>query len=320
MNKTINVAYSCNEFYIQHTGISMISLLENNRNVIDLCIYFISLDVSDESISELRSIVERYDNARIVIIPFEQICSNLKISNVGRHIETIYAKLFFANIKEVDKIFYLDSDVIVNGSIKELWDLDLELYFFGCVKTITKDYCKALRLSESEDFFNDGVALVNTKALRNENMEEKFLKFISDYNGNPPVLSEGTINVVCKGRIKAIHPKYNLYSGFLMFTNSDLKRIAHQPVDFYSDVELNEARDSPIVIHYLTGWFKRPWETGCTHPLKHKYECYKLNSPWKNVPLQPKSLPFRLKVLKFIFRLFPVNLILLVRKFFYNIK
>lgn len=319
INKTVNVAYSCNEAYIQHTGISIISLLENNKDIKDLCIYFISKDVSEESIKILKAIVSDYTNSRFIVIPFEQICARLEISNVGRHIETIYAKLFFGNIKGVDKIYYLDSDVIINGSIIDVWNINLGSNFYGCVKITTKDYCKELGLFEKDDFFNDGVALVNVRSLREENMEEKFLAFIDKYKGNPPVLSEGTINVVCKNRIMAIKPKYNLSSGFLMFKNSDLRKIARQEDTFYTDKELEEAKADPVVIHYLTGWYKRPWEIGCTHPLKGYYEKYKAMSPWKNEPLKPKELPIKLRIIKTLYQIFPVDVVLFMRRCFQTI-
>lgn len=309
----MNIAYSCNDAYISQTGISIISLLENNKNLDKIDIYIIAKDMSIISIDLLKEIVCGY-RRRLIILPFDQVCSKLNIQKTGRHIETVYAKLFFGNIPEIDKIFYLDSDTIITGSLQSLWDISLEDHHFGCVKTITKDACRKLCLSEKQDFYNDGVAMVNVRALRRHKMEDKFLKFIASYDGNPPFLSEGVINVVCKGKIKALVPKYNFLSGFLMFSNKEIRRLARQPNNFYSDDELDEARKKPIVIHYLAGWFKRPWESGCTHPLKDYYYKYKQMSPWKEQPLIYKKQPFKIKILKIAFKSFPIDAILFLRK------
>lgn len=311
----MNIAYSCNDYYIPHTGISMISLFENNKDVEDITIYFIAKDISKESENELIKIAQSY-NRKIVIIPFEEIAGNLNISSVGRHIETVYAKLFFGNIKDVDKIIYLDSDVIINGSLKPMWDINLEDNYFGCVKVPTKDYCKELGLSETEDFYNDGVVIVNAKALRENNKEKDFLEFIKLHNGNPPVLSEGTINVVAKDRIKTIPPKFNVSSVFFMFPNNkDIRILALQKDTYYSNEELDEARNAPVVIHYLSGWYLRPWEEKCTHPLKYLYEKYKAASAWKDLSLQKKELPLKMRMLRLLSGILPISIIVSFRKF-----
>jgi lipopolysaccharide biosynthesis glycosyltransferase len=303
----MKIAYACDDNYIVHTGISLLSLLDNNKEVEDLTIYLISVNISEDNVLKIQSIVDEYKR-KLVVIPFKQLSPNLKLSNLGRHIETVYAKLFFGNIEEADKIIYLDSDIIINDSLQEMWEEDLGDNYFGLVKTITKDYCHALGLSRKDVFYNDGVAVVNAKLLRENNMNDTFIEFIDSYNGNPPVLSEGTINVVCKNRIKTIHPKFNFGASLLMFNNSELSLFANEK-EFYSENILDEARKNPVVIHYLSGWFKRPWEIDCLHPLKDKYNYYKAKSYWKNHSLTHKDLPRNMVILKTLMKYLPAKVI-----------
>lgn len=314
----MKIAYACDNNYISHTGISIQSLLANNTDIEELIIYLISVNISDDNINRINSIVHDYKR-ELIVIPFKKLCPNLKLSSVGRHIETVYAKLFFGNLEDVDKIIYLDSDIIINGSLREMWDTDLENNYFGLVKTITKDYSEKLGLSVFEPFYNDGVAIVNAKLLRDDQMEREFLQFIDYHHGNPPVLSEGTINVVCKGRIKTIHPKFNFGSALLMYKNHSLNVLANEK-EFYSAIVLNEARSQPVVIHYLAGWYKRPWESGCSHPLKNKYLEVKAKSVWKDEPLKDKQLSMKLKFLKFVSSIFPIELVKLLILGFRKIK
>lgn len=294
----INVAYACDDNYLPHTGISILSLLDHNQLIDELDIYLISVNISKVNITEIQNIVDRF-NRKLIVIPFKELCPGLKLSALGRHIETVYAKLFFGNIADVDKIIYLDSDVIINGSLLEMWEVDLGENYFGLVKTVTKSYSQSLGLEITDVFYNDGVAIVNTSKLRSDYMQEKFINFIDLYNGNPPVLSEGTINVVCKNRIKTIHPKFNLGSSFLMYNSKDLNIISNE-VEYYPNKVIEEALLKPVVIHYLTGWFKRPWEIGCTHPFKAKYLDYKAKTIWKDSKLVYKTLPLKLKSLKIL--------------------
>lgn len=303
----MNIAYACDDNYITHTGISMLSLFDQNQKIDQITIYLISVNISEENIYHIQEIACKYKR-KLVVIPFKELCPDLKLASVGRHIETVYAKLFFGNLENVDKIIYLDSDIIINDSLQEMWEVDMGDNYFGLVKTITKDYSEKLGLKISDIFFNDGVAIVNAKKLREDDMQKKFLAFIDSYHGNPPVLSEGTINVVCKDKIQVIHPKFNFGASFLMYDNKSMSIMANES-EYYPDNMINEARKSPVVIHYLAGWFKRPWEIGCTHPLKGNYLDYKKQTIWENNALTTKELPLKIKFLKFFSSLLPTKLV-----------
>ena len=89
--------------------------------------------------------------------------------------------------KEIEKVIYLDADIIVNLDIKELWQVELGDKPLGAVPVYLQDKNKAdginrmrtgfnlprLGLVKEEDYFNAGVFVMNLKRLRNE--EEKIL-------------------------------------------------------------------------------------------------------------------------------------------------
>jgi len=309
----MNIAYSCNEAYIQHTGISMISLFENNKEVKEINIYFVSKDVCHQSLEILKKICVNY-NRNLIIIPFESICYDLKLKDTGRHIETIYSKLFFERINNIDKIFYLDSDTIVTGSLEELWDVNLEGYFVAGVETYTVGVKKDLNLLESDIFINDGIVLMNLKEIRSANLVEEFLNFINYFEGAPPLLSEGTINVVCKNKIKILDPKYNLMSGFILYENDSRYYKSSLLGDFYTKEMIINAVASPIVIHYLDAFYNRPWSRYCTHPLKHQYLYYKTLSPWKNEKLTNRKLSKKMRITGFIIQKLPYEIFSFLKK------
>ena len=98
----MNIAYSCNDYYIPQTGISIISCCENNKDVEDIVFYLVSKDVSQANITILQKICNSY-NRELKVINFDEIAYDLDISSIGRHIATIYTKVFFPRIKNVDK-------------------------------------------------------------------------------------------------------------------------------------------------------------------------------------------------------------------------
>ena len=300
----MNIAYSCNDSYIPQTGISMISLFENNRDVDNICVYLISKDVSRVNIEKLKNIANSYCR-EFIEIPFEEIAYDLKLSNTGRHIETIYSKVFFPRINNLDKIIYLDSDTIIVGSLKELWAENLEGFYMGAVETNPTLFYKELDLPKGDCFFNDGMAICNVAYCREHNMISDVLKVIDDFKGIPPTLSEGALNKVCYGKVKYISLRYNLMAGLLYLCNLDIKYMSKQL--HYSEEELKESCENPIIIHYLSAFYNRPWNVGCSHPYRDKYEKYKSMSPWADMELLNNRLPIKIRMIDKCYKLLGVK-------------
>lgn len=307
----MKIAYSCNDAYIEQTGVSMISVMENNLDVAVIVFYLISKDISDNNLQVLKDICDRYGR-QLIVVDFNSICYDLNISNTGRHIETIYSKVFFSRIQGLDKIIYLDSDTVVVGSLKELWEDSLDGYYLGAVETLPTKFYKDLALPHKERFFNDGVAIVNVSYCREHDLIGKVLQVVEEFNGNPPTLSEGALNKVCYSKIKYISLKYNLMAGLLFWCTLDARYMS--TILHYTEEELRESCENPIVIHYLSAFYNRPWFKECTHPYKEYYYKYKALSPWKDIPLKEGGLPFRERLIKKCYLLFGVRSVELFRK------
>lgn len=313
----MNIAYSCNDYYIPQTGISIISLCENNKDIDEIIIYFIGKDVSKENVGILRNLTERY-NRKFEYIDFDSIAYDLNISAIGRHIETIYAKVFFSRIEGMDKIIYLDSDTVVTGSLAPLWDEDLSDSYMGVVQTFSKNKAE-LGILESEPFFNDGMAIVNVDYCRKNHLTEKVLKVIDEYNGNPPTLSEGALNKVCQGHIKYISLRWNCMAGILYFARLDVKELA-KDLDQYSLYDIKDSCENPVVIHYLTAFYNRPWFVPCSHPYKDCYSHYKSLSPWKDVKPIYKPLPIRIRCIDLCYKIFGFRITNIVRNILNGVR
>jgi len=303
---TINIAYSCNEFYVPQTGISMISVFENNKDIDEINIFFISKDVSEDGIQVLKDICETYGR-NLLLVPFESIAYDLNITSTGRHIETVYAKIFFSRIEGLNKILYLDSDTIVVGDLTELWNTDLSDFCMGMVETPSDRSRSVLNINPLNQFFNDGVVLVNVEYCRDFGLIEKANKLIEDYSGNPPVLSEGILNAICQDSILSLKPQFNLMSGFLEYAMSNAKYLSSKLS--YSVEEIQFACSNPVVIHYLSAFYNRPWFVNCTHPYKQKYLYYKSISIWKDTELLYKPIPLKLRIIKKLISVFGIKFV-----------
>lgn len=309
----LRVAYACDNGYIMQTGISIISLLESNVGFKEISVYLISIDITDENISKIRLICERY-NRNLIVIPFQDIAWDLELTNTGRHSKSIYAKIFFARIEGLDRILYIDSDTIIDGSLRDLWNTSLEGYYMGMVETFTGEKAKReLSMPLTSPFFNDGVALCNVDYCRRNNLIGKCLEVISAYNGNPPVLSEGTLNKVGIGHILPISPKYNMMSGLYQLIDLDIKFAASKLI--YDENTLRDSFSKPVIIHYLSGFYNRPWNIGCTHPLRSRFKYYQGLSDWCYYPATKSPLSFRLQIIGLLLKFLGPKKIETLRRF-----
>ena len=315
----MNISYACNEAYMEQTTVSILSLFENCSVPDQLHIFFVDMGVSDTSKEDLRTLIEGY-GSKLSIVPFEDIAYDLNTSEkTGRHIKSVYAKLFYGRIPNIDKIIYLDSDIVVAGDIKDLWDVDLKGKAVAGVETLhsVEDNTR-IGYSATDRAINDGMVVMDLKKWRDEKYLESCLEYIAEKNGEPPVLSEGTINAVCKGNILIIHPRYNLMSGIVGQNIKKIEKLTGRR--YYSQEEIDEATKNPCIIHFLSGFYNRPWCKKCSHPMKDEYIKYRKMTKWAEEPLQDKELPTRLKMVGFAYKLLPIELFNLLRKQFVNGK
>ncbi len=277
----LNVLYSCNENYVKQAGISIISLCENNKLFDDIHIFFVEDKITRASKQQLMQIVDKY-NRSITFFAQENILDrNLFLKADGNHPLTIYSKLFCNKLPVTDKILYLDCDCIVVKPLYELWKLDMgDMAIAGVSMPYSENYKGLTNLGNCEKYICDGVVLFNLSVWRKYNLEKRSLEYIEKWNGNPPMLSEGTLNNVCQAHILLLPPCYNLMSHMLVLQKDKLKQF-YKCTSYYKIYELEDAVKNPVIIHYLREFYERPWFSDSDHPLKDVYLFYKEKSPWK---------------------------------------
>lgn len=79
----------------------------------------------------------------------------------------LLSDLVFENIENIEKLLYLDIDIMVGGDIAKLYDIDIEGYEYAAVKE--KYGCWVIR----PDYINAGMLLFNMKEIRKTKLLEK---------------------------------------------------------------------------------------------------------------------------------------------------
>ena len=302
----INVVYASDDNYAKHAGISIESLLNTNREIEKIKIYVIENNIEIENKQKIEDIVNKYKRD-IVFIDSKNFDSKLKINdNFPR---AAFSRLFLSSIKELeeeDKVLYLDCDTIVNDNIEELYNTNLEGCYFAAVQDNAAYYLlKKIGMNKKNRYINSGVLLINLTKWREDDIENKFLKFIEKHNGKVNHHDQGVLNGVCKDYIKILHPKFNMMPEMIYMTVKQ-SNFLYNVHNYYSQKEVDEAKKNPVIIHYVEKFYSRPWKIDCEHPMKNKYLEYLYKSEFNKELEQNglnKKIQFRKKIYESTFKL-----------------
>jgi len=264
----MDIVYACNDSYVCQTAISMVSVLKHNKEV---KLHLISDHICVTNLELLKNILSKYGSC-VNIIDADMVFANVSIDQQDRHPRTIYAKLFLDELIDAERWLYLDSDVVVVGSLEELFcrDMDDEIVA-GVMMPYSSKVKKALGLEVQDSYICDGVVLFNMTKWKIKERRKACVDYMNQYDGNPLMQSEGTLNHVCKGYIGVLKPEYNVMPSMLMYTGEQIKRLFQASL-YYDDVDIEKAKKEQKIIHYMNELYNRPWLEPGKHPLKHRYQ------------------------------------------------
>lgn len=299
--RVLDVLYQSNDAYAMVSGISMVSLLENNQHLDEINVHYLNYKITAENVKNLQSIAKRYQNATLQFIDAEKYHEALKELGVmpwhGLYI-TWLKMLAFGDLRlKSDRVLFINGHTIVNGSLDGLIDLDFE----GNVMALAYDcllneHKKAINLDASDGYYNCGIMLINHKKWLKEGIGKQVTTSLSS-KSDYMIGDQDFCNIIFKDKIKLLDSTYNFSSAYYAYDLQRLLRVNDlQPGYFYSYEELMENYYAPKVIHSLFGVTGKPWEEGNEHPQRFLWDKYIAMTPWKNDrrPIAKRTLTWRL--------------------------
>ncbi|MEW4354201.1 glycosyltransferase family 8 protein [Streptococcus pneumoniae] len=145
------------------------------------------------------------------LLPFQSKIEDKKIAvkdyqNFKTYSYITEATFYRYHIAEIayDKVLYLDSDLIVTGSLDSLYETDIEDYGLGAVA----DTC--VRYFHGKKEFNAGVLLINNRKWKAERVLEKALLIHQDSRVELPDADQTVLNMLFKDNWLELDPTYNV--------------------------------------------------------------------------------------------------------------
>lgn len=310
----MNIVYSSSDLYSELMGISILSLLENNQDVEEINIYIIDKGIGEENRKRLDQIISSYHRNVFYLkdLDVEKI-ADLKIS-VGRwHIST-FSRLFILHVlpSEIKKIIYIDCDMIIRHSLKNVWEMDMDgAWVMSADDCRGAKYRQNIGIAEDSIYTNNGFMVIDLEAWELNNVESMFIEFIKKYNGDITYVDQGVLNGVFQPlkKVKLLPISYNAQTACFDLGYEGLSA-CRNPVWPYSKEEFEEDLKDPIIVHFTTCFYSgtRPWFKKDNHIYRKEFLEYRNRTLWKDDELWTDNTPILKKIMTVICRIMPKKL------------
>lgn len=269
ITKSINICFTTDNNYIRPLACTIASILKNTDTETDLHIFILEHGVSDENKNKILSLkcIKDCEISFININP--SVFCNFPDFKGGYITKTSYFRFLVADLlKDIDKVLYLDCDVIVLSQIEELFMQDITDFYIGAVEDIVFYFDRLCPIKSFDTYVNSGVLLINLKKWRQDNIAQKLFDVVEREGDKLYYHDQTAINLVCKNKIKLLDLRYNLQVFFLI----QISILLNHPLR----KQLMQVIKTPKIIHYTS--IQKPWNSYC--PLRKYYLQYEKLTPF----------------------------------------
>ncbi|MCL2881116.1 MAG: hypothetical protein FWF29_12805 [Treponema sp.] len=141
-----------------------------------------------------------------------------------RHSVGTMFRLLIPEVLPLEKVIYLDCDIVIDMDIRELWEIPLDDFSIAGVRDVVNE--SGLRLGTSnayrwkligcdpKTYINSGVMLMNLTRIRQKfDLTKQYPPWFNQYKHLADMLDQDFINWRFLGDIKLIDNKFNNYCG-----------------------------------------------------------------------------------------------------------
>ncbi|MCM3390679.1 glycosyltransferase family 8 protein [Ureibacillus chungkukjangi] len=260
----ISIVFSIDRNYYQPAIVTITSLLDNTNYNKYLDIYILENDLLDKEKDEITKLIKSFNSSIYFIEVDKKLVSDVVIS--GHISEAAYYRILIPYIIPIDieKVIYLDCDLLIRNDIYHLWKIDLDYFAIGAVEILEFEGNSDLGLSKTDKYFNSGVMLFNVKKWKRFDIPLKVLNYIKEFPEKLKTWDQDALNAILFNDCKYIKLNWNVRSQ--MFEDS------YKNIGQISSTLINEIINKPDIIHFNTP--SKPWHYLNTHPYKDEYLKY----------------------------------------------
>lgn len=274
----IKIAFCFDENLVNQILVTVASLLDfKQKEEVHYDIYCIctrAAAVAEEKLCQVVAARDKESHLMMKVIdnPYEDSYEVRSISS-GAYLRLVLHRI----LPDIDKIIYVDVDVLFQDDLSYIWNLPLENPVLAAVKGAVnltdkwewnrdRFYWKHLEGMRGK-YVNSGVLFLNLQRIRQQQLDEQWDRWTKEklYYQDQDIL-----NLTCQDAMIYLPPKYNM---FAYMQEQDYDRFVREGI--FSPQECKEALEHPVIIHYAGD---KPWK---------RYDTNLGDVWWKYVNSQP---------------------------------
>jgi lipopolysaccharide biosynthesis glycosyltransferase len=261
--RRVNVAFCFDRNFLKPAAVAITSLVVNAHKCCYNIYCVITQDVDLLDKNYINSIVRRFSPASNVHFIEEEGSFDLS-KTTDRSSKAIYFRMLLPELlPDIDKIIYLDIDLIVCEPLLNLYNTDIGdnllagvlNHFNSRIRWLVLEHnflYKELKLNRKE-YINSGVLIMNLQKLREINLTKLWIDLSQKYLFW--AVDQDILNCICEGKKFLLPLKYN-YNPLCI---TDFEILASEKMIRQDDME--DAKNAAAIIHFFGK--KKPWKTDC---------------------------------------------------------
>lgn len=282
-NSPINIACAADEAFAMPMAVMLHSALKNIADNQQVHVFAIDGGIKESS---KKKILDSLNNNLVTfdwIQAPDSLPENLPIAkHVLPHInKSTYYRLLLSRIlpDNIEKIIYLDSDLVILGDLNELWQMEIANNYVmaaqDCgIPVVSAPYgikkYNELGISPTQKYFNAGVLVMNISKWRSEDIDVKLFKYLETHREFVQHHDQEAMNAVFAGAWGEISPQWNQTP--LLFGYSSWNESPYQELDY------SNAVNNPYIVHYAST--AKPWNSFEQHPRRNLFFEYLDMTAW----------------------------------------
>jgi len=272
----MNILVTLDSNYIKPLKVMLKSLFLNNPDD-RFSIYLMHSSLSEAELEDLDIYIKNHGSQLMTISVSEDYFSDAPV--LLHYTKEMYYRLLAHRFlpQDLDRILYLDPDILVINSIKELYNTDLDGYLYAAayhnVLTIKEINKIRLSLYGIDAYYNSGVLLMNLELHRKLIDEQAIFDFVEKNRSKLIMPDQDILNALYAKKIKSLDEK--LY-------NYDARYYSYYKITSNKVFDMDYVIRHTVILHFCGK--KKPWKknySGKFHSLYKHYEKLALDEEYQ---------------------------------------
>lgn len=281
--ESIKIVCASDKNFVMPLTVMLKSLEVNLKRYSKIIVYVLEKGISNSNKNKILKSLNA-DKIKIKWISVDE--SKLQNMKVDGHITlATYYRILIPELlpKKINKVIYLDCDLLVNEDISNLWDKKLGDYYILSVPETCRyglyvssinglKLYKKFGIPSKTANFNAGVLLINLKKWRKDKINLRILDYLKNNKEFVKLHDQEGLNLICTGKIGKLNYKWNQLTS--IFSYKSWKESPIKDKQKFRELIIN-----PYIVHYNNT--PKPWNKGCSHPYNYLFYKYLDMTEWR---------------------------------------